>query len=615
MKIKDSTPESISHKILQDFYVAEAFGDLSIKDRKSAKSLSVEIEASHSGIINGNKYLYLPKGMANGASTFITPFPKPVLVNHDEKSNPIGRVHDSSYIKYDIMDPFGISNSSHPTDIIEGIMDFVRSPVFTQQDYKGLGHLNLKASITDEDAIKRILDKRYLTVSIGGTCKDVTCSRCGMDIKKQRQDMMRDIESGRDPDTSVCDHMAGYKYSDHEPSLFWIGGDMEFDELSYVSSPADPNAISRVANSKKLGNSITICDIKFGKPKDDSVISVYITNKDHKPESEMKKLKDFLAKPEETLAAVKDTLKTLGLEKFIVTDDKYAAMRKPSFLFADLKVLPIHDKAHVLAAYKILEGIEDEGGSTLTEAMSILDAKAVRLFGEDYKIEDVTKALFDEANPAAITQTTKTADELAAEEAARLQATNPTIEIDYVKLADEISAKISDLITKENKSSYEFLTKRVSILEKELEDMINNENKVTDQIKNYIIDHILTIAKDEKSEELLTRSIESLSDKLKDLKEKSTTAATTTVTTTVIDTKVIIDPTTVTVKDNNGNVVDPNAKVNEPTTKVDTSQFLDKKIVSAEYRKILKSGGLKDARNYLDDLKKNNKVHKDFKLM
>jgi hypothetical protein len=631
MKIKNNNQVKLVDKQLKvyhDFYVPNAFADISVADRKGVKSLVVEIEASHSGIINGNHFFYLPKGMENGIETFVKPFPKPVLVNHDSRTDPIGRVYDSKYIDYNLS-PGMLRDYNNPTDVIEHVMDFVKGPIFNgSTEYKGLGHLELKSEITDTDAIQKILDKRYLTVSIGGTCKDVTCSRCGANIK----DEMMDIQNGIDKPESDCAHELGLKYSDSEPSLFFIAGDMDFDELSYVTSPADPNAVARVANSRnKDSNSFTVCDMKTST--EGTKIHIHLTTKDSKQEStkEMKtKLKDFLSKPEDALALVKKVLKDMGLTKHIVSDERYAKMRATSYLFADVKVLPIHDKAHILAAYKILADLEDEEGKTLTSATGTLDAKAKRLFGDEYKFEEVLADLVKASTEPGNTTDAKTPAQIAAEEVAAATATAAAAEalaagkvqddklsvvVDYEKLAALIVPQITNFIQKEHQS-YDFLLKRVNLLETELEDTLNKENEMTDQIKTIIIDHILTIDKNEKPDELKTRSLDSLNDKLKDLKLK---ASTTTPTATAVTDASKITTTTVTVADGASKKEETSTTTATTaattTTQVSAVEFLDSKVVSVEYKKILKAEGLVAAGKYLDELRKTNKVHKGFRLM
>lgn len=627
MKINDKTPikttGTIKHKITQDFRAVTTFDKMSVQDKKNVKSLVVHIEASHAGIINGNGFFYMPKGMENGVSTWTAPFPKPVLVNHDNKSDPIGRVYGAKYVDYGLADATSFGGSNYPGDVIEHIMDFTKGPTFGGGAYKGLGHLELESEITDTDSIQKILDGRYLTVSIGGSCKDVTCSSCGSSIK----DEIAALKNGKEPKDGDCFHEIGVKYKDSEPATFYVGGDMEFDEISYVSSPADPNAISRVANAKQ-SNSLTVCDAIAGKPQENGAkLHISLTIKDTQQEStEMKtKLADFLSKPEDTLALVKQTLKDMGLEKAIATDEKYAGLRKASYLFADEKVIPIFDKAHVLAAYKILENLEDEAdGKTLSGATSTLDSKANRIFGDKFVKDDAIKALQDEFKDA------ETEEQKAARLAAATAAAKPTdakvdpitgapiqdnnvdtIVIDYAKLAEEVGKQLTVLVEKDRKTSYDFLLKRNEILEKDLEDSANRENLMTDQIKCSIIDHIITIDDSEKIEVLQARTLDSLSDKLKDLKAKKKNTQSGVATVAVVDTKVITD-TNVTPAEG-GTVVNP-----DTTPVVDTKvkpEYMEPKTVASEYKKILKASGFIAAKTYLEDLKKNNKVHPDFKLM
>ncbi len=598
MKIKDTKnwQETIqaAMKIKLNFTVSDAFSDLSVKDKKAVTGLFVNLEASHSGIVNGNQFFYMPKGMANGAETFVKPFNKPVHVNHDTKTDPIGRVIKSEYVDYGHEADY-IKDSNYPVDVIEFISDFVKSPTFKDSSYKGLGHLALEAEITDSAAIQKILDKRYLTVSIGGTCKDVTCSRCGVDINQDMQDFMSGKIEKKDGD---CFHEMGTKYSDSEHSLFWVAGDMEFDEISYVSSPADPNAISTVANSKAPVNSdMRICDMKYEK-KDHTIYS-YFKTKDNQQEStkEMKiKLKDFLSKPEDTLAAVKKVLTDMKLDKLISTDEKYSSLRATSYLFADQKVLPIHDKAHVIAAKAILETLEDDDGSeTLKSALEVLNAKAKRLFGDNV---DDAQAKFVDENKSQDTVVVDNIDE------------NTSVVIDYQKLADIISSKLTDLISSENKTSYEFLLNRNAILEKELEDAVSKEKSVTDQIKSYIIDHILTLDKNETAEQLQERTVESLNDKLKDLKKLSADKTVTQIEPKKEESENKITDTNL----NPGADVDKTEVKDDKNTNPAKVEFMDTKEVAAEYKKIMKSEGLFKAGKYLEELRKTNKVHKDFRL-
>ena len=59
-----------------------------------------------------------------------------------------------------------------------------------------VGYIQLYAKISDQDAIQKILDGRYLTVSIGCSTTDVKCSVCDQQI------------SGG----NLCEHIRGKRY-------------------------------------------------------------------------------------------------------------------------------------------------------------------------------------------------------------------------------------------------------------------------------------------------------------------------------------------------------------------------------------------------------------------
>ena len=169
-KLKDEDIKRLQHDILD------------AKD--TSKGVRIKIEATHSGIVNGNKKFYLPVGMKAGTDSFVKPYPKPVTVNHDQYSSPLGRIAEASYISYgiggqiDTLRPKGVMDSKS----MSKVRDFVKSSTYQMDGYKGLGHIQLIAEINDKDAIQKIVDKRYLTVSIGGGTNAMYCSICGVEI-------------------------------------------------------------------------------------------------------------------------------------------------------------------------------------------------------------------------------------------------------------------------------------------------------------------------------------------------------------------------------------------------------------------------------------------------
>lgn len=167
-----------------------------IKDMAAGKTnvvaLDVEMEATHSGK-NHNYCVYYEDSMEKDAESFVNPFQKPVLKNHNSfDGEPIGRIKQSW---------FGPSKLTDERSAI-----------------------HLKTRITDQDAIPKFLDGRYGTVSISGTMGTVTCNVCGKTILK-------------DGKFNFCGHWRGETYKDQV--CYWGAKDIEYHEVSTVNNPAD----------------------------------------------------------------------------------------------------------------------------------------------------------------------------------------------------------------------------------------------------------------------------------------------------------------------------------------------------------------------------------------
>lgn len=162
-----------------------------------SRFLLPRIEAIHAGTTRNNtrymedKLKGDPLGKS-GVYSWMHPYPKPVIYNHDINTEATGRVYSASFVK---------------------------------ETKAGRPGLIVIPKITDEKAIQGILDSRLLTVSIGATTDSAVCSICGTDI----------IEEG------WCGHDKGGVYDGH--TCDWIIGQVFFDELSWVNVPADSDAM------------------------------------------------------------------------------------------------------------------------------------------------------------------------------------------------------------------------------------------------------------------------------------------------------------------------------------------------------------------------------------
>ena len=160
------------------------------KDEDKIIALDVLAEVTHSGN-NANSVAYYPDSMEKDAASFREPFPKPLIMNHDTYSEPIGRVASAGFTSSELTD----------RDTIE-----------------------VTFKVTDEDAIPKFLDGRYRTVSIGASPGRVTCEICKKDILK-------------DGIFKFCGHWRGETYDNVK--AIWACRDLTYNEVSVVNNPAD----------------------------------------------------------------------------------------------------------------------------------------------------------------------------------------------------------------------------------------------------------------------------------------------------------------------------------------------------------------------------------------
>jgi hypothetical protein len=214
-------------RVYEAFGIRDSIGGLStkIKDHMcnmvldSVKTtnkmgLLTEIAVTHAGIINGNMGYYPPDCLRASTDSWTVPYKKPVLSNHDKNGDPLGRNIGSVY------------KSSVPT-FVPKVMASVYDTDYT---YRGLGHLQNLVSVANAEAVQKVLDGRYETVSVSGDTDSMTCSICDTDWLAGHK----------------CEHRFGNEYVDEQTDekklAYWISGNFIWDELSFVNEPADPFA-------------------------------------------------------------------------------------------------------------------------------------------------------------------------------------------------------------------------------------------------------------------------------------------------------------------------------------------------------------------------------------
>lgn len=541
-KLKDEDIKRLQHDILD------------AKD--TSKGVRIKIEATHSGIVNGNKKFYLPIGMKAGTDSFVKPYPKPVTVNHDQYSSPLGRIAEASYISYgiggqiDTLRPKGVMDSKS----MSKVRDFIKSSTYQMDGYKGLGHIQLIAEINDKDAIQKIVDKRYLTVSIGGGTNAMYCSICGVDNKRKS-----------------CDHYPGQVYDGEE--CFFVSGDlMDFDHVSYVNSPADKNTNTELLDSDDYR--ITILD--------------FITLDKGKKMN----LKDFLQGKFPTYKEVKDYMEGIGLAAYL--SDDVSNVKELDFVLLDEKILPIHDKAHAIAARLILQDAEIEDADK-NVALEVIDEKLTSLIGEAFSLSDELDKL-------------------------KTPATAPVVDkVDnaQVSISDEainnIVSKVVDELKKSFNVSDSYSVTRLKSIQRVNDSLEAEVQSLTDKLRKNTINQILTLedklSDNDYRQKLETRNITSLEDKLDDLinglSNKSKTD-----TDPVADNNKSLEPNSVDKTKVSDNVQDDNSNVQDQGT-TNTNKLSPSEIVD-EYKRLIREKGLSSAKKYIQDLRDENKLPDNF---
>lgn len=187
--------------------------------------LIVEVAAIHEGL-TGNFNFYSARELEHALESWTTPYPKPIILNHDINSDPMGRVMSAAM---DIE-----SDGSH----------FVR----------------LQIAVTSPEAISRLMDQRYLTGSVGGKSEEALCSICGKDWAEATMYNL------------PCRHERGKTY---KGKLAYLERkQLSFHEYSFVNAPADKRSSVRsisvedgVANeSDEWLTTARIFDLNLNKP-------------------------------------------------------------------------------------------------------------------------------------------------------------------------------------------------------------------------------------------------------------------------------------------------------------------------------------------------------------
>lgn len=187
-------------QLTESINVSLADGTIVLQEGRPPSKIKIEVEAIHPTITKNFTYYSLDE-LDKGLKSWLEPYPKPVLKNHDMMTEPLGRVRKA--------------------EIKDSVLTSGKALVLTLE-------------ITDPDTVKKVRDGRYLTLSIGAYAGSVRCSICGTELTQ-----------------GMCEHQRGKRYEDK--LCYWEVRDLEFSEISFVNNPADQNAqVIKVKESEDI---------------------------------------------------------------------------------------------------------------------------------------------------------------------------------------------------------------------------------------------------------------------------------------------------------------------------------------------------------------------------
>lgn len=407
---------------------------------RTKKELLLTVAASHYGLLNGNGVVYRHDTVKNNIMSYVHPNPKPLIMNHRPKeSKKFGRVVAADYKEtshYNIISSLKDTEGLSTLDYLNLCKDVVIPYQKKNKLYDGLGFCELTAIVDDKDGIKKVLNKEFLSVSIGANPIRLICSDCL-----------------QDQTIKLCDH-----YSHKNNGIFMLAEELEYEELSFVNKPADPfGRVTRIHDGKieeveyELETSWLDANIDaiyaddfFNIKLNDSTKTIICVDNICKivnREEEMAKKQDAQTPviniqysqefDAEKLSALKltDSDEQEVSELLKLTDEEIAELKDSSFAIIQKtedgtrRRFPIVNEAQVNAANSLIDSASDLTESEVKKA-KITIVKAAKKLG--IELEDASLDVLDDNNNSN-TSTEKTSiDQLMDAVKAEIEAFDPT---------------------------------------------------------------------------------------------------------------------------------------------------------------------------------------------
>jgi hypothetical protein len=365
------------------------------------ENIIIKMAATHAGKITKNNGFYLPDKMKAGVATFTKDFNKPVLTHHSDHQDPIGRIVSAKYVdisnKAKVLNGFNnellrINDESisfiHKIFIIQNSLT---SQLSDDKNYQGLGYAEVTARISDSDAVDKLKDGRYLTVSIGASSDKAVCSICSRDWSE----------------TGTCGHHPGRYYKKNKDGdwvedkkkesssketvrsqCFLIYGDLFYDEISFINRPAD--TIAKVIEIQTDDG--VIDSIEFDGDFEHVIADYFLSNK---KEQTMFSLSDSTQtnllnlKEKEDLKVMSDKIKEEGQQKGVQNSDSSEDLIK-KFDDGTLKIESTKEREHVIRWHDSLhwqfDPFRDSDSEVAKEALSRMSDAHKELHAKLHKL-------------------------------------------------------------------------------------------------------------------------------------------------------------------------------------------------------------------------------------
>lgn len=363
------------------------------------RELLVKAPIAHAARVTQNRGLYQPRKMAEGVDSLVKPYNKPILLNHDAERDPIGRIYDAVYqpIRQDFLSSV-VSPEQLGHDETFGIVKILMDMgLLDDRSFKGLGEIYASMRISDQDAIEKFMDERYMNFST-----------------RVSSNMLYDPLNGK-PFQLFFDEVDEKKYSQNFPyegvdgkGDFVVLGDMSYDENSVVSIPADEFAIVDTMEHFSFTDSK-----KKPEPKIDNrpyVVRGFYETKDKKVKQNSDNIeipnqgdKNMFIKivdgssAEEVYAAMTAKINKYKednkiSEDLLLSEDSLGELKGGAFCGPN-RSFPVTDRVHLDAAYAVLED-SDLSEKVKKQVLGLLNKKK-KMFAEDTKEKRTLNDMLD----------------------------------------------------------------------------------------------------------------------------------------------------------------------------------------------------------------------------